>query len=128
MYYDVAVTVPCQTPASLPVVVSCPVSAGTVARVAVAFPPGCAGLVHVRVFRSAHQVWPSNLDGSFAADDERIEFQEDYPVGDSPFEFVVKAWNDDDTFAHCVNVRFNILPEIQVSGLPKWLLRLLKRV
>ena len=128
MFYDVSLSVPSLTLEAAPVSVLVGVSAGVVSRVSVMFPPGCAGLVHVRIFRSSHQVWPSNLDGSFASDGERIEFQEDYSVMDAPFEFRIVAWNDDDTFQHTVGVRLGILPEIRVVGLPKWLTRLLGRV
>jgi hypothetical protein len=61
------------------------------------------------VFRSAHQLWPSNLDGSFASDGEFLDFDEDYPVLDSPFEFTLVGWNDDDTYSHTVTLRLGIV-------------------
>jgi hypothetical protein len=74
----------------------------------VIFPTGCACLAHVRVFRSAHQLWPSNLDGSFASDGEFLDFDEDYPVLDFPFELLFAGWNDDDTYPHTITLRLGI--------------------
>lgn len=119
MFYSFDLTIPPNTPAAYPVGMACVVSSGVVNRVMVVFPTGCATLAHVRVLRSSHQLWPSNLDGSFASDGEFLDFDEDYPVSDLPFEFTLLGWNDDDTYSHTVTLRLGIVaaPPPPVPGL-----------
>jgi hypothetical protein len=108
VFYSFDLTIPANTPAAYPVSLLCAVSSGVVERVMVVFPTGCATLAHVRVFRGAHQLWPSNLDGSFASDGEFLDFDEDYPVLDAPFELTFTGWNDDDTYSHTVTLRLGM--------------------
>jgi hypothetical protein len=111
MFYSFDLLIPARTTIDHPVSLACVVSSGVVERVMVIFPTGCATLAHVRVFRSAHQLWPSNLDGSFASDGEFLDFDEDYPVLDSPFEFTMRGWNDDDTYSHTVTLRLGVVQQ-----------------
>jgi hypothetical protein len=108
MFYSFDLQIPANTPEAHPVSLDCPVSSGVVNRVMVIFPIGVATLAHVRVFRSSHQLWPSNLDGSFASDGEFLDFAENYPVMDLPHEFTFSGWNDDDTYAHTITLRIGI--------------------
>jgi len=109
MFYSFDLTIPANTPAGSPVSQVCVVSSGVVNRVMFVFPTGCATLAHVRVYRAGHQLWPSNLDGSFASDGEFLDFDEDYPVSDLPWEFTFVGWNDDDTYSHTVTLRLGIV-------------------
>ena len=109
MFYSFDLTIPANTSPYYPVSLLCPVSSGTVSRVMFVFPTGCATLAHVRVYRSSHQLWPSNLDGSFASDGEFLDFDEDYPVLDAPFELLFTGWNDDDTYSHTVTLRLGVV-------------------
>ena len=115
MFYDFVLTIPANTPVSKPVASTGVVCPGRVDRVMIIFPPGAAGLAHIRIARGSHQLWPSNLDGSFASDGEFLDFSENYPLDDSPFEFIISGWNDDDTYDHSITVRFNIVPVEQAA-------------
>ena len=109
MFYDFSFTIPANTPITAQVTRTCLVSPGCVDRVMVIFPTGCAALVHVRILRATHQLWPSNLDGAFASESEFLDFVENYPLDDPPFEFILSGWNEDDTYSHTIIVRFNII-------------------
>jgi hypothetical protein len=110
MYYEKSLTIPKNTPSSAPVSAAIPVHPGVLKEVEVIFPPGPAGLAHVIIYYWGHQVFPSNPDSSFAGDDIKIEFNEEWDLPGVPFEFVVYGWNSDDTYPHTVTVRLGILP------------------
>ena len=106
MFYSVDLAIPANTLVTAPVSLRVPLPPGTVRQVDVMVPRGHAGLSHLQIFRGANQVWPTNPDGNFNGDDVVITWQEDYDLDDAPFEFVLRAWNEDDTFAHTLTVRF----------------------
>lgn len=125
MFYSYALAVPASTLESAPATATLHVTAGTVDRVEIQFPAGCAGLVHVTVFHREHQAWPTNPDSDFSADNETITFNEDYPLVSAPYQLKLIAWNDDDTYPHTVTFHFGIhRPGI----IPDWLIRLLRRL
>lgn len=106
MFYDVALTVPANTPASAPVTQDVLFVPGTIHKVDVEFPHGCVGLVHTLVRRGAHQVWPSNIDGDFAGNNETITWQDEYDLAEAPFSLRLVGWNLDDFYDHTVTWRF----------------------
>lgn len=86
-------------------VVMLPVAKGLVYRVEIEFPPGCSGLLSVKIFDGGYQVWPSNLDGVFRSDGYTIAFDDSYLKTAAPFEFRIETVNVDDTWEHTINVR-----------------------
>lgn len=105
MFYSFDLTIPASTTEAAAVTQRALLPPGTVRQVDVMIPRGHAGLSHVKVMRGANQVWPTNPDGNFNGDDVVITWPEDYDLDDAPFFFVLRAWNEDDTFAHTVTVR-----------------------
>lgn len=109
MDYWHEITVPLNTPASAPVteaMVCCP---GTVKEVMLAFPKGQRGTTRCRVLRFGHQVWPTTPGAWYRGDGWIIEFPENFPVVDPPFEFVIEAYNSDTADDHTVMIRMTIL-------------------
>ena len=111
MFYDFSFTIPANTPAGSPAEMSCKLTYGIIHRVEIVFPAGCAGLVHLQIREGLHQYWPTNSDGDFASNDERIEFSEYQEFYRSPFELVLVGWSPDTTYNHTLEVRFGILPD-----------------
>ena len=126
MFYRYSLTVPASTPATAPVILTCALTHGIVHQVEVAFPPGCAGLVHVSLWRYEHQVWPTNPDESFAWDNYTIVItNEAFGITEVPYELSLRAWSEDTTFNHTIVCRIGVkLPELRRPG--SWVGRLLK--
>jgi len=103
-------TIPENTSQSAPVEQEIELPEGVIHHVDVGFPRGCAGLAHVIVRRGAHQVWPSNPDGSYHWDSFVYALREHYPVERGEAPLVLVGWNDDDTFPHTITFRFSVLP------------------
>jgi hypothetical protein len=83
---------------------------GIIKRFEIKFPPGPAGLLHVRIRRGSHQVWPTNPLGSFASDFETIAFDDEFDLTVPPYQLEIDTWNVDDTYDHTVYVRFLLKP------------------
>lgn len=101
--------------------------AGTVTRVAVQFPAGCAGMVYVSIWRSDHQVWPVNLDEAIAGDNAVVSWPESYDLDDEPFGFELRGWSPGTAYPHVITFRFALLSleEAQSArGLPGLLRRI----
>lgn len=108
MFDAYAVTSPKLTLRSAPTTRTVGLPAGIVAFVGVQFPTGCGGLVHARILRGAHQVWPTDLDEDIASDGRVIPFTERYPLLEAPHELRLEVWNEDDTYQHTVTFFFQV--------------------
>lgn len=110
MFYEYDVTSPAGTTSVAPSEVTARLNKGVITRVAVHFPPGCAGRVRTAADRFEGQVWPSNPDVGFKGDDDIIAWQESYRLDDEPLFFTLRAWSPDARFSHTVTWRFELLP------------------
>lgn len=110
MIYEKRVTVPANTSPSAPVEEILKVDAGIVKLVQVEFPPGCAGLVSVRILHWDVPLWPTNDESAFTGDGPLPAFPESFRLDRTPYEFAVQAWNDDDFYDHSPVVRLAVLP------------------
>jgi len=110
MLYSWDITVPANTTVADPVRQDLKLGYGVVSQVTVLFPPGCARLVHLRIFRGANQIWPSTSDQDLSGDTFPIEWPEYYELVNHPFVVVARLWNEDDTYEHTVTIRIAVLP------------------
>ena len=110
MFYVFPITVPKSTVATAPLVTEVDLAPGEIHQVEVGFPWGCAGLVHVVVWRHKHQMWPTNDDGSFAWNDYNHVFQEAEECRGSEDHWSIRCWNLDTRHDHVVQVRIGIIP------------------
>jgi len=84
------------------------VSKGLVWRLEVEFPPGCAGLAHVRILDGSYQMYPATVGETFASDGSVIGFDDLYFKSSEPFEFIIEGWNEDTAWPHTVSIRIGL--------------------
>lgn len=119
MFFNYSVSTPKAT-ASVPgLITELKICRGVIHQLDFVFPPGPQGLLHVALYDSLHQCWPTNPGEMFAGDNSTISFREHFPVLYEPFILDLHTYNDDDTWPHTVVVRIGILP---VEILAPWLL------
>jgi hypothetical protein len=127
MLFEYPLTVPADRAEADPVTLDALLAPGTVSRVDVGFPAGCAGMVNVTIWRSDHQVWPVNLDESITGEDATVSWPESYDLDDEPFAFTLKGSSPGTTYPHVITCRFALLSleEVQSArGLPGLIRRL----
>lgn len=116
MLFDFDVVVPARTPENSPVIQHIKLTAGTLTRIAVFFPPGPATLVYVTVSESIHQLAPANPGGTINLDDATWSSNLEYDFNESPFELVVRAWSPNAVYQHTIT----ILCDVQPKPADKW--------
>ena len=109
MFYSYDLTIPADTAAASPAQSDVEVPRGLVHRVEIQFPPGCRGLVHVRVLHALYQVWPTNPDGDFATDGFVIGWNESWELVDEPEVLRLEGWSPGTAFPHTITFRFGVL-------------------
>lgn len=126
MYYRYSLDVPAATLQIAPATTTMHLCHGIIHQVELAFPPGCAALVHASVWHLEHQAWPTNPDQSFAWDDYTILItEESYGLTTPPYHMTLRAWSQDNTYQHTVVCRIGIrLPAPHRPG--SWVARLLR--
>lgn len=87
------------------------VTKGLVYKVEIAFPPGCAGLLKVKIFDGGHQVWPSNNNESFSTDGHIISFDDTLLKLAAPFQYTIHTVNEDTIYDHSVTIRIGMVSE-----------------
>lgn len=110
MIYTVHLTLPANTSKAEPVDEFLKVSPGTLKKIEIQFPPGCAGLVHVQIHHLERLSWPSGGADSFIGDTFPLIFEEDHKILEIPRHFLIRGWNLDDTYPHTPIIRLGILP------------------
>lgn len=90
---------------------------GVIKRVAILFPEGCAGLVHVQIYHNEQQVWPTTPGASFLGNGTYHSFEESYDLPEAWNAVRVVGWNDDDTFSHTVNIWLGEFPQEEKWGI-----------
>jgi hypothetical protein len=117
MFFDFALTVPANTPASAPLEQLVTLVGGEITWWQIQFPRGCVGLVHVKVRDELHQVIPINSDGDVSGDDQRIDTFDSIVLNDDPFNLRLVGWNDDDSYPHTITFRFAVRSEAEIKRL-----------
>jgi hypothetical protein len=111
MYFEQRFTLPPNTPASDPMILTLDVTPGIVKHVEIAFPPGCCGLAHLQVQYLEHVLYPVNANSDIAGDAETVAFDEDVVLDDVPYQFTLVGYNEDDTYPHTLIFRMQIISE-----------------
>jgi hypothetical protein len=81
---------------------------GLIYQIEVYFPPGPSGLLHVQIFDSNYQIYPSDSDSSFIGDNNSFSFPDLYAKNDKPAYLDIYTWNLDDTYDHYCQIRIGM--------------------
>jgi len=109
MYFARSITVPAQTAKSSPLRTVMSVGPGWVDEIKVLFPFGCAGLVGVRVLRFEFTIFPLDPDQWIIGDNVLIAGRPEFRMMSEPWELIVEAYNEDDSYSHTVEVHVQVV-------------------
>jgi len=111
MFFAWDITIPADTPETSPEEQTLKLTKGVITRMDVKFPPGCHGLVHVRLLRSEFQLVPLSRGEWVTGDAETVPTEGYYELTETPAQLKFVAFNDDDTYDHAVTVRVSIIKQ-----------------
>lgn len=80
------------------------VNKGVISRVWISFPPGCAGLVNLRLYHQGHPFLPVDKLAYITGDAYTFEIPVMFEILTQPENITIEAWNTDDTFEHTIHV------------------------
>ena len=87
------------------------ISKGWIYRAWVIFPPGCAGLVKIRVEHEGHPIIPINKSDYIKADSYTFELPMFYEVAEEPYQITFEGWNEDEVHPHTITLMLLVLPK-----------------
>jgi len=108
VFFQATLTIPAGTTELAPVSTRLEVAPGITDYIFVGFPPGPRALARLSIWRASYQVWPSTAGEWFAWDRYVYAFRDRYPIIHEPLEFILKGWNEDDTYSHDVTFMLTI--------------------
>jgi len=111
MFYSKAITVAANTTKANASETIMKLTHGIITRVSFRPRPGHVGLCHCQVFYHEHQLFPTNPDDDLHGDSWPIEWNEFGELFSEPHDLKIRAWNDDDTYAHTFDISFALLPK-----------------
>ncbi len=91
------------------------VNKGVIARIWVHFPPGCAGLVKLRIYYQGHPFLPVENDAHIRGDAYTYEFPVMFEILQQPMRITIRAWNEDAVYEHTIDVSFLIIPKMWIQ-------------
>lgn len=114
-------SIPANTPVSTPLEYKIKITKGTVSKISVYFPWGCAGLCGVQILHYTWQLLPLSRTEYLIGNDLWLEFDYDYLVDTEPYEVIVRAYNNDDTYLHTPLVAVEMLSSEMSNNLKMFL-------
>jgi len=108
VYYEFDITVPAGTTETNATETIQKIQRGVITYAEVQFPDGCVGLVKLRGFLNATQIWPRNKEGYVHGNNDVVPINEYLEVGRGKNTLRFKTWNDDDTYSHTLTVRITV--------------------
>ena len=123
MFYEYPLTVPASTDQADPTVSRIQIIKGVISNVEIFFPEGCNSLVQTTVSRGLRQLWPTPPAVSLSDNDYHINFREDFPILEPPYELILRGWSSDTIYPHTIVYRFlvNAEPVLQRAILDEYL-------
>jgi len=115
VFYDFAITIPAGRTQADPVKQELKLCYGILRRVEVAFPAGCKGYVSLIINWREHQLYPTNPDEAFNAEEYTVPIDDYFPITVPPFSLFAVGWAPSAIYNHIITVRIGILP-IEVAG------------
>jgi len=103
-------TIPAATAAVSPEELEIILVKGALTQVEIAFPPGCANLVHVVIKSELFQISPVNPDGTHHWDNYTEVFNLNYPLTDKAHKLRLVGWSPGTYFPHTITFRLDVTP------------------
>lgn len=103
---------------------------GILTDLAISFPAGCHGVVHVHIDEALHQIFPTNAESNYALDDFTLPINDRYQLGTGTRKIILKGWNEG-TYNHTIRIAFKIETPTQLNKAEQalyYILELLERI
>lgn len=130
MHYAWDITIPKWADIEGPVSKDLKLCKGVITRADIKFPPGCHGMVKVRLYRYEFQLIPLSGDEWITGDNETVPTEEYYELVEDPAQLKFVGYAPGTSYPHTVTVRITVLPKAVATFMPlvDVMTRFLKRI
>jgi hypothetical protein len=108
MIYSTTITIPSSTTLVNAQVNTLKITSGLIWLVEIYYPPGCCSLARCQIYDGHYQLFPCNIGGYLAGENDTLVFEDLYFKMNPPHELTIKTWNIDDTWDHTLAFRFGL--------------------
>ena len=108
MLYKKEIPIPFSTQINSPVEIIFPITAGTITRVGIFIPWGCADLVGIQIYRYTFQITPLTRGEWMKGNDILHSYKTHHNIDQEPWSLIVKGYNLDDTYSHTPYVQIEM--------------------
>ena len=113
MLYAHTLVIPANTLPGNPLDGEMGITGGTIERLAVYFPWGCAGLAGCQVLYGSWQILPQTRGQWLTGNDNWLGFEEYMSIKGDPLFLTFRGYNLDDTYEHSLTLHATVLrPEV----------------
>ncbi len=109
--YQTNLTIPASTARTSPEETTIRLNSGTLKRILVRFPPGCANLARTTIHHLGVQIEPWNLDGYIGWDRYVFDIETKVKIPEGGTDILIKGWNLDDSYPHTISYDFLVIQE-----------------
>jgi len=109
MAYSTEITIPVNTTADDPKIVTLPGTYMRIIGLDITFPTGCVGLVKCWIEYQGRQLFPYNPEGTFVGNGQTISTNPQLDLDGPPFGISIMGINADDTFEHTLSIVIDVL-------------------
>jgi len=110
MFYAWDITVPAARAEGNPVTQILKLTKGVITGIWIKFPPGCHGLVKVRILRSEFQLVPLSRGEWVTGDGEAVVTEPYYSLAETPAQLKFVGCSPQAGYAHTITVRVAVQP------------------
>jgi len=110
MFYAWDITVPAGRAESTPLSQTLKLTKGVITGIDVKFPPGCHGLVKVRILHSEFQLVPLSRGEWVTGDGEVVKTDPYFELDTSPYALKFQGCSPTTVYSHVITVRVSLLP------------------
>lgn len=118
MHYAWDITITANKPEDDPKTQMLKLSKGVITRADIKFPPGCHGLVKVRLYRHEFQLIPLSGDEWITGDAETVPTEQYYELVEDPAQLKFVGCSPTCAYNHTVTVRITVLPKAVATFRP----------
>lgn len=108
-----------------PLKTTCKLTKGLLSGGFIYFPSGPAGVLHLAIYRGAHQIIPANPSEDYALDDCVIPLFPNIEIDQPPFDIDILTWNLSTTYAHALTIALFLDDLAEPGKKQSWLSKLL---
>ena len=109
MFYDFAITVTAGKTEASPQEQTLKLTHGVIHTVRLDFPPGPRGEVNIALYHEEHQLYPTNLDGAFNADNTYINYDDFFELATAPYFLKARGWAPTANYDHTVHIEVGVM-------------------